>query len=50
MVHKESNQEQPILPRYPWKDRTARFKLTIVKTKKALDEAEKKVWQRADLD
>lgn len=49
MVQEASNQEQPILPRSFWNDRKAWFKLTIIKTKKALDEAEKKVLQRADL-
>ena len=44
------NQEEPILPRSPWKERRAWFKLAIVKTKKALVEAEKKVLQRTDLD
>jgi hypothetical protein len=35
-------QEQPILPRYPWKNRRSWLKL-MIKTKKALVEAEKKV-------
>ena len=49
MAQEASNQEQPILPRSPWKDQKAYFKLTIIKTKKALDEAEKKFLQRTDL-
>lgn len=41
MVQKVSDQEQPILPRSPWKDRRAWLKL-MIETKKALEEAEKK--------
>ena len=48
MVQKALNQEQPILPRFPWKDQKAWLKL-MIKTKKAIDEAEKKSL-RADLD
>ncbi len=48
MAQKASDREEPILPRSPWKDQKAWLKL-MIKTKKALNEAEKKVLQRADL-
>jgi hypothetical protein len=41
MAQETSNQEQTILPRSPWNDQRAWLKL-MIKTKKALDEAEKK--------
>lgn len=40
-------QEPPILPRYPWKNQRAWLKL-MIKTKKALVEAENKVSKRVD--
>lgn len=49
IVHQALDRELPILPRFPRRDRKAWLKLAIA-TKKALDEAEKKVLQRTDLD
>ena len=38
---------QPILPRYPWQEQRKRWLKLMIKTKKALEEAEKKAFNLA---